>query len=289
MNMPTALRTNSILRHLKRRLTQLTPTAQAFVNYREQIVEDGSEDLRRLSDIEKELSDERIKLREHIKIVKDNEKKKAFACSTQKLVVVEKKLKEISKQLHHKMIESVYVKTNLDKMIDIFNIMKQRIDWCYTSTSTGMGHTRTTNRNNDNSIFDSTIQKKEEMKVLESNLTKNVQDLFVDEETLKAKKLKLVAVKESIKEAEVRINAYIGKTDSILLKRQKAIQDRKEYTYRSFNSERDEIKEKQGELPSSSTIVNRVSCNPLSSIHTLFSQYMPTRRCVIMLVRKRNL
>ena len=226
-----------VLHHLQSKLDQSSPSPQAFLKYREQVVTEGtSQELKNLLEIEHQLSNEQNSLLLLIQKVKDDEKKKAFACSTQKLIVVEKKLKEISKQLNRRLMESDYVNMNLDKMLDVIHHwIKQRVE---------QGAQLVLSCTNDPDLLvDTTIQKKEKMMALESKMTRAITVMLKDDERIKGGENCLEALKQRIDGAKAELAVFQNGTDPTLTRRYRDIQVRKESTHRIFAYEKNKIKE----------------------------------------------
>ncbi len=228
-----------LLHHLQTILENSAPSSQTFLKYRTEIVtEGGSKELKALLNNENQLSEERNSLLLLIHQVKGNQKKKAFACSTQKLVVVKKKLKEITKQLNHKLMECNYVNLNLDKIIDVLNWIKQRIENdVYLVLSNA----------NDPTILDTTIQKKEKMIKFEFHLAKEAEAILKEEEKIKNEENILEILKKRIEVAKKDLQVFQDRTDPNLMRKYRDIQVEKESTQRFYKYEQNKIKDETGE------------------------------------------
>jgi hypothetical protein len=227
-----------LLHHFQNKIDELTPSPQTVLKFREQLsTEASSQELKDLLELEYKLSDERKALQILIEEVKNNEKKKAFACATQKLVVIEKKLKETSKQLNHRLMESDYVVMNLDKVMDVVNWMKQRIEQDANLVLSG---------ENDVALLETVIQKKEKMILHESKLNDAISLMRRDEEEVEVGEKNLEIVKKRIDCVRAELEVYRNGTDPALVERYRNLKERKETAEKVRDEKESKMKEKIG-------------------------------------------
>ena len=229
-----------VLHHLQSKLDDLRPNQHNFLKHREKIIEHGnSPELQEMLRVEHHLRDERASLLNRIEEVKDDEKKKAFAVATAKLIIIENKLRDVTKQLNHRLMESEFVNTNRNKILDDISWLRQRLDEKELEL--------VLDGTNDDSILETTIQKKEKMVALESELTNQMTELRKEEQRTSVQEQDLELLKEEIKSAEAELYKFQDNKDPELLRRQRDIIVRKESTSRLYEYEKKILKGKIGQ------------------------------------------
>ena len=229
-----------VLHHLQLNLDIIAPNHHDFLKYREQIITQGtSSELKELLDIEEKLHDEKATLVNRIQRVKDNAKKKEFAVATSKLLVVEKKLTETSKQLNHRLMESAHVNANLHKMLDDISWIKQRLDEKDVRLildSDGL-----------EPVLDTTIQKKEKMIALEYKLNNSISNMKKETEELSKEENDLAMLQQRIEQTKKELARYQDDKDPDLTRRHRDMIVRRESTHRLYAHEMRVLEETIGE------------------------------------------
>ena len=228
---PTRTRGVLVLQYLGRKLDEITPTYNAFLVGREAIVQEETCDvLKELFNVEHKLYQERGSLKTHIQSVQHEENKMAFILARSRLCVVEKKLKETVKQLNHSLVESEVVNINLNKLLEEFAWIKQRIDakevverfWDGTNQATGQS----------TSILDTTIQKMDNILAQKRLTLEQIADMKNEAQELETGERNLQALKHLVASKTLDLIVFQDGKNPHLLARKRNAAEKRDSTYR---------------------------------------------------------
>lgn len=133
-----------VLHWLKRKLDDVIPKNQEILRYREQIVNEAAcSKLTELLRLEYELSEEHSALSCQIQDVENDWRKKVMAIAMSRLKVVEKKRKQIAKELNRLIMDSDLVKRNMHKITEELDYIKLHIEMRHTHSLTADVHAQT--------------------------------------------------------------------------------------------------------------------------------------------------
>lgn len=240
----------SIFHHLQHRLDEISPTQPDFLKYREEIIETGTNlDLQEILANEKDLFDERKLLIGRIQNERFNEKKKDFAVARAKLAVVDKKLKETTKHLNRRLLEGDFVVTNLRKLGDEINWMKQRLEETELEAVLG-GDTMHDNLSGSiacsttdiRPTLETTIQKKEKIVIQESVLCERIRELKDEKRNICEQELNLTSLRKKVKQLKEELEISKEGGDPDLLRRQRKVNADVDTTQKLHEEEQSLIK-----------------------------------------------
>jgi hypothetical protein len=227
---PTRTRGVLVLQYLGRKLDEITPTYNAFLVGREAIVQEGTCDvLKELFNVEQELYQERGSLEIHIQSVHHEDNKMAFILARSSLCVVEKKLKETGKQLNRSLVESKVVNINLNKLLEEFAWIKQRIDAKEVVERLWNGTNQRTGRSR---ILDTTIQKMDSILVKEQLILQQIADMKNQAQELETGERNLEALRHLVASKTLDLTVFQNGKNPHLLARKRNAAEKMESTHR---------------------------------------------------------
>ena len=153
----------------------------------------------------------------------------AFMLARSRLCVVEKKLKETGKQLNHSLVESKVVNINLNKLLEEFAWIKQRIDAKEVVERLWNGTNQRTGRSR---ILDTTIQKMDSILVKEQLILQQIADMKNQAQELETGERNLEALRHLVASKTLDLTVFQNGKNPHLLARKRNAAEKMESTHR---------------------------------------------------------